>query len=47
MHDLSGIHDRLTFMNIKMVEVHGGVANTVTVSLRGIFGQMFREDNVA
>ncbi len=44
MHDLAGIHDRLTFMGIKMVEVHGGEASTVTVGLRGLFGQIFRED---
>ena len=45
MEDLAGIHKRLSFMNIEIVAVHEGLANTVTVGLRGLVGQLFREDN--
>lgn len=44
MEDLAAIHKRMSFMDIDLVEVHGGTANTVTVGLRGLFGQIFRED---
>ena len=45
IEDLAGIHKRLTFVGIDIVAVHEGVASTVTVGLRGLVGQMFREDN--
>ena len=45
IEDLAGIHKRLTFAGIDIVAVHEGVASTVTVGLRGLVGQMFREDN--
>lgn len=44
MEDLAGIHKRLTFAGVEIRAVHEGVANTVTVGLRGLFGQLFRED---
>ncbi|WP_189486070.1 recombinase family protein, partial [Asticcacaulis endophyticus] len=46
MEDLAGIHKRLTFAGIKIIALHEGEANSLTVGLRGIIGQMFREDNV-
>ncbi|MCO6185157.1 recombinase family protein [Rhizobium sp. L1K21] len=45
MEDLAGIHKRLSFMNIEIRAVHDGVANTVLVGLRGLVGQLYREDN--
>ncbi len=45
MEDLAGISKRLKFAGIDLVGVHDGVANTVTVGLRGLVGQLFREDN--
>lgn len=45
MEDLAGIHKRLSFAGIEIMAVHEGVASTVTVGLRGLVGQMFREDN--
>ena len=45
MEDLAGIHKRLSFMNIDIIAVHEGTASTVTVGLRGLVGQLFREDN--
>ena len=45
MEDLAGIHKRLSFAGVEIRAVHEGVASTVTVGLRGLFGQMFREDN--
>lgn len=44
MTDLSSIHDRLTFMGIELRAVHEGRADTVTVGLRGLVAQLFRED---
>jgi len=46
MHDLSGIYDRLTFAGVDIISVSDGKANTVQVGLRGLVGQLFREDNV-
>ncbi len=46
MEDLAGISKRLKFAGIDLVGVHDGVASTVTVGLRGLVGQLFREDNV-
>ncbi|MBY6242805.1 recombinase family protein [Methylosinus sp. Sm6] len=46
MADLAGVHRRLTFLGIEIRAVHDGVADTVTVGLRGLVGQLFREDGV-
>ncbi|MFN3251223.1 recombinase family protein [Roseibium album] len=45
MEDLAGLHKRLSFLNIEIRAVHEGVANTVLVGLRGLVGQLYREDN--
>ncbi|MFB9222716.1 recombinase family protein [Paracoccus cavernae] len=45
MEDLAGIHKRLSFAGVEIMAVHEGVASTVTVGLRGLVGQLFREDN--
>ncbi len=45
MEDLAGIHKRLTFLDIEIRAVHEGVASTVLVGLRGLVGQLYREDN--
>ena len=45
MEDLAGIHKRLQFLGIRLLAVHDGEVNTVLVGLRGLVGQMFREDN--
>jgi site-specific DNA recombinase len=44
MEDLAGIHKRLTFRDIEIRAVHDGVADTVTIGLRGLVGQLYRED---
>ncbi|MGO6815310.1 recombinase family protein [Rhizobium leguminosarum] len=46
MHDLAGMYKRLQFIGCKIIEVHGGEASTMTVGMRGLFAQLFREDNV-
>jgi DNA invertase Pin-like site-specific DNA recombinase len=46
MEDLAGIHKRLTFCGVDIIAIHEGKANTVTIGLRGLVGQLFREDNV-
>ncbi|TRO87174.1 recombinase family protein [Glycocaulis profundi] len=46
MEDLAGIHKRLTFSGVEIRAVHEGVVNTVLVGLRGLVGQLYREDNV-
>jgi DNA invertase Pin-like site-specific DNA recombinase len=45
MEDLAGIHERLSFLGIEIRAVHEGVVNTVLVGLRGLVGQLYREDN--
>jgi len=45
MEDLAGIHKRLSFLGIEIRAVYEGVVNTVLVGLRGLVGQLFREDN--
>src|SRR5215471_787791 len=45
MEDLAGIHKRLTYRGIQIRAVHEGVVNTVLVGLRGLVGQLYREDN--
>lgn len=42
--DLATIHKRLTFLGVEIRAVHDGVADTVSVGLRGLVGQLFRED---
>src|SRR6185437_2087760 len=44
MEDLAGIHKRLSFLGIEIRAVHEGVVNTVLVGLRGLVGQLYRED---
>jgi site-specific DNA recombinase len=44
MEDLAGIHRRLTYRGIQISAVHEGVVNTVLVGLRGLVGQLYRED---
>lgn len=46
MEDLARIHKRLTFANVEIRAVHEGTANTLMVGLRGLVGQLMREDNV-
>ncbi|WP_320198541.1 recombinase family protein [Agrobacterium sp. rho-13.3] len=46
IEDLAGIYKRLSFAGIKLLAVHEGEANTVLIGLRGLVGQMYREDNV-
>lgn len=45
MEDLAGIHKRLSFLGIEIRAVHEGLVNTVLVGLRGLVGQLYREDN--
>jgi DNA invertase Pin-like site-specific DNA recombinase len=44
MEDLAWLHKRLPLMGIELRSVHEGKADTVTVGLRGLVGQLFRED---
>ena len=46
MEDLAGIYKRLTFRGIEIRAVHEGKVDTVLVGLRGLVGQLYREDNV-
>lgn len=46
MADLAGLHDELKFLGIRLIAVHEGEANTMLVGMKGLFAQMFREDNV-
>jgi hypothetical protein len=46
MEDLAGLRKRLSFLGLEIHAVHEGVANTVLVGLRGLVGQLYREDNV-
>jgi site-specific DNA recombinase len=45
MEDLAGIHKRLSFLGIEIRPVHERVVNTVLFGLRGLVGQLYREDN--
>lgn len=45
MEDLAGLHKRLTFAGVEIRAVHEGAVNTVLVGLRGLIGQLYREDN--
>lgn len=44
MEDLAGIHKRLSFVGIPIHAVHDGTADSILVGLRGLVGQMQRED---
>ena len=44
MEDLAGIHKRLSFLGIKIHAVHDGTADAILVGIRGLVGQMQRED---
>lgn len=44
LEDLAGIHKRLAFQGIEIRAVHEGVVNTVLIGLRGLVGQLYRED---
>jgi hypothetical protein len=44
MADLAGMHRRLSFLGVDLCAVHDGKADTVTIGLRGLVGQLFRED---
>ena len=46
MGDMASIHKHLQFANVRLIGVHEGEASTLTVGLRGLVGQMQREDNV-
>lgn len=44
MADLSGLHKRLSFLGIEIQAVHDGIADAVLIGIRGLVGQMQRED---
>jgi site-specific DNA recombinase len=44
MADLAGVHRELTFLGIEICAVHDGRADTVAIGLRGLVGQLYRED---
>ncbi|WP_309085773.1 recombinase family protein [Chelativorans sp.] len=44
MEDLAGIHKRLSFLGIEIQAVHDGTADAILVGLRGLVGQLQRED---
>jgi site-specific DNA recombinase len=44
MEDLAGIHKRLSFLGIEIHAVHDGTADAILVGLRGLVGQLQRED---
>ena len=44
MEDLAGIHKRLSFLSVEIYAVHDGTADAVLVGLRGLVGQLQRED---
>ena len=43
--DLASVYKRLSFIGIEIRAIHEGVVNTVLVGLRGLVGQLYREDN--
>lgn len=45
MENLAGIHKRLSFIGVEIKAVNEGQVNTVLVGLRGLIGQLYREDN--
>src|SRR5215469_15086354 len=44
MEDLAGIHKRLSFQGIEIQAVHDGTADSILIGIRGLVGQMQRED---
>jgi site-specific DNA recombinase len=44
MRDLAGIYEDLSHLDVSIRAVHEGKLDTVTVGLRGLVGQLFRED---
>lgn len=44
--DLATVHKNLKHWGVEIDAVNDGIANTLMVGLRGIIGQMYREDNV-
>ncbi|TPJ78850.1 recombinase family protein [Mesorhizobium sp. B2-5-13] len=44
MADLAGLHKRLSFLGIEIQAVHDGIADAVLIGIRGLVGQMQRED---
>lgn len=44
MEDLAAIHKRLSFAGVKLETVGEGIANVITVGLRGIVGQLYLSD---
>ncbi len=44
MEDLAGIHKRLSFQGIQIQAVHDGTADSILIGIRGLVGQMQRED---
>ncbi|MBB6411873.1 recombinase family protein [Mesorhizobium sangaii] len=44
MADLAGLHKRLSFLDIEIQAVHDGIADAVLIGIRGLVGQMQRED---
>ncbi len=46
MEDMAGIYKRLTYQGVKIEAVNDGEVNSLTVGMRALFAQLFREDNV-
>ncbi len=44
MEDLAGLHKRLSFRGIEIQAVHDGTADAILIGIRGLVGQMQRED---
>ena len=44
MADLAGLHKRLTFDGVEIQAVHDGIADSILIGIRGLVGQMQRED---
>jgi site-specific DNA recombinase len=44
MEDLAGLHKRLSFQGIEIQAVHDGTADAILIGIRGLVGQMQRED---
>jgi hypothetical protein len=44
IEDLAGLHKRLSFQGIEIQAVHDGTADAILIGIRGLVGQMQRED---
>ena len=44
--DTAHVFKRLRHHGVKLLEVHGGEANTLTVGMKAIVAEMYREDNI-